>query len=172
MTSSVEYTINLKSADNGNVGDHATAAGTNASAYSNASISSVFNAIAALGTGYGAKIELVDFVQLGESGVAFTNTVQFYDLWLSINGIYSTFASSANSNDIWLATLHFDYSQRGDTYKEWIVAGSNTIYIYSVSSVAGITVTFKNGLSKATLTTTDTTGDYSLTLKVTPFKFS
>ena len=111
-------------------------------------------------------------LNIGENGAAFTNTIQFYDLWMTINGVYSTFASSANSNDILLATLHLDYSNRGNLYKNFNLIGSNTIYIYSVSSVAGIILTFKNALTKAAVNGAQTIKYYSLTLKVTPFKFS
>ena len=170
MTSSVEYTINLKSFDVAAV--HTTWTGISGLIYTNASISSVFNTIAALGTGYGAKIEVVDYIQDGENGVALTTDIEYIDLWMSINGVYSTFSSSANSNDLLLCSLSLDYGQRGANYRNFTLIGSNPIYIYSVSSVAGITLTFKNAISKAAINGVQTTKDYSITLKVTPFKFS
>ena len=91
---------------------------------------------------------------------------------MTINGVYSTFASSANSNDLLLATLQLDYGTRGNLYRNFNLVGSNPIYIYSVSSVPTITLTFKNALTKVAVTGAQTTKDYSITLKVTPFKFS
>ena len=97
MTSSVEYTINLKSFDVAAV--HTTWTGISGLIYTNASISSVFNTIAALGTGYGAKIEVVDYIQDGENDIAYTTNTEYIDLWIAINCVHSTSALSANSND-------------------------------------------------------------------------
>ena len=128
MTSSVEYTINLKSADNA-AGDHTVWTGITGLAYNNASIQSVFNAIAALGTGYGAKIEVVDYIQDGENGGALTTDIEYIDLWMSINGVYSTFSSSTNSNDLLLTKLQLDYGARGNTYRNFNLIIKCNLYL-------------------------------------------